>query len=582
MSETLEKLPDFLRPYCSTQDMTRYTARDHAAWRCIMRRALPFFREHAVKGYEEGLKRTALPIDRIPDINEVDKALNKIGWGAVPVRGFIAPWAFLEFQARRILPIATDMRTIDHITYTPAPDIVHEAAGHAPILPDEGYSAYLARYAQLCTKAIFSKQDARLYEAVRVLSDIKEKPESTPAEIAAAERKLEERMTQMTFVSEAARVGRMSWWTAEYGLVGDVKNPKIFGAGLLSSVGEAKNCLTDAVKKIPLSIECTNVGFNITKPQPQLFVAKTMQHLVDVLEELDASLSYRIGGLYALGKAKESEDTTTTVLDSGIAIGGVLTEYTVDGKQPIFLKWSGPVQLAYNGRQLTGQGTQRHSEGFSTPIGRWESWSRDPSRASESDLASLGLIKGRKSHLRFRSGFEVSGVISHFEFKDGKLLFITWEDCTVKRGDKVTFEPSWGSFDMAVGTEVPSVAGGPADRTHWSAYTDEQVETNPARVSPYTPTELKLFEIYGSMRKLRESGEQNIPLLKNLSETLMQNYSSEWLALTEAYEIARNLYHIDANEHHWVAKLKNVLDRPSLVQDKDTHALFKHSMSLIH
>ena len=44
------------------------------------------------------------------------------------------------------------MRQINHIAYTPAPDIVHEAAGHAPILHDD-YSNYLSDYAKLGVKA---------------------------------------------------------------------------------------------------------------------------------------------------------------------------------------------------------------------------------------------------------------------------------------------------------------------------------------------------------------------------------------------------------------------------------------------
>ena len=35
----------------------------------------------------------------------------------------------------------------------------------------------------------------------------------------------------------------MNWWTVEYGLIGEINNPKIYGAGLLSSVAESENCL---------------------------------------------------------------------------------------------------------------------------------------------------------------------------------------------------------------------------------------------------------------------------------------------------------------------------------------------------
>ena len=68
-------------------------------------------------------------------------------------------------------------------------------------------------------------------------------------EIAAAEKKLEEAKNSFTYVSEATLFARMSWWTAEYGLVGTPDNFKIYGAGLLSSIEEGRIAITDKVKK---------------------------------------------------------------------------------------------------------------------------------------------------------------------------------------------------------------------------------------------------------------------------------------------------------------------------------------------
>ena len=31
--------------------------------------------------------------------------------------------------------------------------------------------------------------------------------------------------------SEMARLSRLHWWTVEYGLIGNLQNPKIYGAG---------------------------------------------------------------------------------------------------------------------------------------------------------------------------------------------------------------------------------------------------------------------------------------------------------------------------------------------------------------
>ena len=73
----------------------------------------------------------------------MSRILKDIGWAAVAVDGFIPPNAFMAFQAHNVLVISSEIRTIDHIGYTPAPDIVHEAAGHAPIIANQEYSKYL-------------------------------------------------------------------------------------------------------------------------------------------------------------------------------------------------------------------------------------------------------------------------------------------------------------------------------------------------------------------------------------------------------------------------------------------------------
>ena len=171
---SIDELPENLRAYVTEQNYDRYTPRDQAAWRYILRQSKNFFSEAAHPIYLEGLSKTGIPTNRIPRVEEMDKKLSAFGWGAICVKGFIPPAAFLEFQSRKLLPIAADMRTLEHIAYTPAPDIVHEAAGHAPIIADPDYSDYLTQYARLAKKAIYSDQDVNLYEAIRLLSDLKE------------------------------------------------------------------------------------------------------------------------------------------------------------------------------------------------------------------------------------------------------------------------------------------------------------------------------------------------------------------------------------------------------------------------
>src|SRR5437588_406948 len=140
--------PKHLLQFAVDQRYDDYTSVDHAVWRFIMRQNVFFLREYAHKVYFQGLLDTGISFDRIPRIEEMNEILGKIGWGAVAVDGFIPPAAFMEFQAYKVLVIACDMRQIHHIEYTPAPDIVHEAAGHAPIIVDREYSKYLQRFGE--------------------------------------------------------------------------------------------------------------------------------------------------------------------------------------------------------------------------------------------------------------------------------------------------------------------------------------------------------------------------------------------------------------------------------------------------
>lgn len=565
MVRTLDKLPPYLRVYCTEHDTGKYTPRDHAAWRYIMKRALPFFRQHALPGYEEGLQQTGLTVDAIPCIDSIDRHLQKIGWGAVPVVGFIPPWAFLEFQARAILPIATDMRTVDHIAYTPAPDIVHEAAGHAPILPNKEYRDYLQHYAQLGTKAIYSRFDTALYEAIRRLSDIKEKPESRLEDIEAAEAGLEKAIQAFTYVSEQSLVARMSWWTAEYGLLGTPENFKIFGAGLLSSVGESKNLLGPNVKKIPLSLDCIHYSYNITKPQPQLFVARSMQHLSDVIMELDKTLAYRIGGMSSVKKALECEAVSTTLLDSGVGVSGRMTAFEAEGERVDFIKFDGPVQLSRDDEELDDQGIERHPAGFSSPIGRWaQRPDQDPSRFNEGDLRDLGLSIGQAGTIRFVSGFEVHGVLTRVERHEGRIHYMTFEEATVQRQGRRYFEPAWGPFDMVVGCNVVSVHGGPADRASYGEHELAETSTVPGRESPYSPREIALFELYSQIRQLRSHKSPtsaDISALEILCQKCLTTYPDEWLLQLEIMDLAINSMKLAPTQHVWLMSVQTSLMR---------------------
>src|SRR5882672_1548061 len=407
-NRAVQSLPKHLLQFAVDQRYEEYTPVDHAVWRFIMRQNIFFLKEYAHKVYFKGLLNTGISFERIPRIEEMNDILAKIEWGAVAVDGFIPPAAFMEFQAYKVLVIACDMRQIHHIEYTPAPDIVHEAAGHAPIIVDREYSKYLQRFGEVGARAMQSKKDFELYQAIRHLSILKEQPNSDPKEIEEATKLVEHRQKTLGEPSEMALLSRLHWWTVEYGLIGTLENPKIYGAGLLSSIGESVSCLEPEVKKIPYSIDAMNTAFDITTRQPQLFICRDFRHIKDVLEEFASKMAYQVAGLEGINKAIECKNTATCECSSGLQVSGVFTEVLADNKkQPIYLRTTGKTALAFKDKELPGHGVDYHKDGFGSPIGNCEQTDRK---------------EGKKTKLEFESGVTVEGKIDKLLQRDGNLL----------------------------------------------------------------------------------------------------------------------------------------------------------------
>src|SRR5882724_8939231 len=512
--------PKHLLQFAVDQRYDDYTPVDHAVWRFIMRQNVFFLREYAHKVYFQGLLDTGISFDRIPRIEEMNDILGKIEWGAVAVDGFIPPAAFMEFQAYKVLVIACDMRQIHHIEYTPAPDIVHEAAGHAPIIVDREYSRYLQRFGEVGAKAMSSKKDFELYQAIRHLSILKEQPNSDPKEVEEATKLVEHRQKTLGEPSEMALLSRLHWWTVEYGLIGTLENPKIYGAGLLSSIGESVSCLEPEVKKIPYSIDAVNMPFDITTRQPQLFVCRDFKHLADVLEEFASKMAYQVGGLESINKAIECNNVATCEYSSGLQVTGVFDEVIVDAnKTSIYLHAKGPCSVAFKDKEIPGHGRDYHKNGFGSPIGKWN---------------QMELIEGKKAKLEFESGVVVEGKIDKIFRRDGKLLLITFSSCRVKYGDRVLFDPDWGTYDMAVGERISSVFNGAADKDAYN-----QVALVPKERTIKVPSNAKrkrLENLYAQVRKIRQS-KTGYERLGEIWETQQAEHPEDWLLSMEIFEI---------------------------------------------
>lgn len=573
-------LPQHLRKYVVEQHYEKYSPVDQAVWRYILRQLRSFLSVHAHECYLDGLEKTGVEVESIPRIDDISKKLQKFGWRALPVSGFIPPAAFMELQSLGVLPIASDMRTLEHLLYTPAPDIVHEAAGHAPILIHPEFSNYLRRYAQVAKKAIISKEDLNVYEAIRELSDIKENPNSTVEQISAAEKHLEIVSKNISHISEASELSRMNWWTAEYGLIGSLNNPKIFGAGLLSSVGESKWCLSEKVKKISLTVDCIKVGYDITEPQPQLFVTPDFETLSKVLEDMASQMAFRTGGIEGLNKAINAQNVNTAELNSGIQISGQIAETVKDNKgELVYLKLQGPSQLCYSDKELPGHNRNYHAHGFGSPVGFFKSHPHQcPSTLSDNDWSALEVFVGKKVRLEYTSNLVITGTVQQRLVKDGKTILLSLTEAKAELNGQVLFAPEWGTYDIAIGSAVTSVFGGPADRIAYGETGSDFVAKRVPQPN-YSENERLKHNHYGEVRELRQKNIQGAALtsaLEKIMNSHRSNFPEDWLLLLEAMELLVN------RDSQSVLKNKISEDLTRIASiDEKTKGLIQDGLSLV-
>ncbi|WP_372793433.1 aromatic amino acid hydroxylase [Lutibacter sp.] len=539
-NEVTKKLPKHLHKFIVKQPYENYTAQNQAVWRYVMRMNIDYLSKVAHESYLEGLKRTGISVDIIPKMEGMNRILKDIGWAAVSVDGFIPPNAFMEFQAYNVLVIASDIRTLEHIEYTPAPDIIHEAAGHAPIIANPEYAEYLRRFGEIGCKAISSAKDFEIYEAIRLLSILKEDPSSSEEAINNAQQKVEEIQKNMGELSEMAQIRNLHWWTVEYGLIGTLENPKIYGAGLLSSIGESKLCLTDKVKKVPYTIDAASQNFDITKPQPQLFVTPDFAHLSFILEEFANKMALRKGGLKGVKKLIESNNLGTIELSTGIQISGVFTNVISDeNNTPIYIQTTGPTALASRDKELIGHGVEYHSEGFGSPIGKLKGINLAIEDMFPKDLEVYGIYEGKKTTLLFEGNIKVEGeVITGKRDLQGKILLISFKNCTVKQNENILFLPEWGIYDMAIGKEIVSAYAGPASLNSFKNM--GKVSEEKTHKIIYSKQELKLHKLYKKVAEIRINKNIDIEKLTSIFINLKDNYPSDWLLPLEIFELIYN------------------------------------------
>ncbi|HEY3593627.1 MAG TPA: hypothetical protein VGL13_07130, partial [Polyangiaceae bacterium] len=226
-----------------------------------------------------------------------------------------------------------------------------------------------------------------------------------------------------------------------------------------SSLGESASCQDAKVHKLPLSAACVGIDYDITREQPQLFVARDFDHLHQVLDEVTAGLAQSIGGEPALTAAQKSGEVATVELDSGAQIIGCVDAVERSDAGPAFIRWSGRVGVAGADRLFDA-----------------------PSSDVDTVVALLGpLIDGRSAsrmtardidaevELRFRSGVVVRGRLraSHMH-ADARVAAVDLGNARVERGGRLMVATSADkTIRVVLGDRVATAFAGAADASYW-------------------------------------------------------------------------------------------------------------------
>lgn len=527
-------LPVHLQAFCVEANHLEYTAEQQLIWRFIIDRLRVFLAKRGHPAVTAGFRRFAIDPDHIPHIDEINAGLAEVGWCAVLVDGFLPPVVFMEFQAHKVLPISADMRSLDHVTYTPAPDIVHEAAGHAPMLADPEYRAFLQRVGECGTKTLWNAADDAVYRAVRALSIAKEHPNADDREVAAATLALERAVAAQRAQppSEAARLARLHWWTVEYGLIGALDAPRIFGAGLVSSLLESRHCLAPGTVRLPLSEECLDDDYDITAVQPHYYVAPDWQALHAVLDAFEATCAFHVGGLEGVRRAIEHGTCATAEYANGLQLTGRFERALVDDRGALaYITTAGACELAHDGRALAGP----HVDGLGAPVGELEGTDVVLGRATPAELGALGIRCGASATLRFASRVVVSGQVVGLARVADRNLLLDLDGCTVTAPDgTLVFAPGSGRYRMAMGGSIVSVFGGPGDRRRLVPGGDPAVTglTSSLRERPvrYSATQRYAETLYARLRQEADPAA--------VYRELCRLEGDKWLMLMEIYEAA--------------------------------------------
>lgn len=220
-----------------------FTVEENETWKILITRQMQTIQNRACPEFISGLKKLDMPMDRIPQCTEISAKLTKAThWSVAAVDTIIPLETFFALIANRQFPAATFIRCREELDYLQEPDIFHEFFGHCPLLTHPAYADFVQWYgAQALGK---------------------------------------DKKTQ-------SLLGRLFWFTIEFGLVKTVEGLRIYGGGILSSHEETHYALENlAPQRLPFDlIKVLNTEYRYDQIQKCYFYLNDLAELFELKSE---------------------------------------------------------------------------------------------------------------------------------------------------------------------------------------------------------------------------------------------------------------------------------------------------------
>ena len=273
--------------------------------------------------------------------------------------------------------------------------------------------------------------------------------------------------------------------------------------------------------------------------------------------EFANTMAMRKGGIKGVRKLINSENLGTIELTTGIQISGVFTKVIEHKNKVAYFQTIGPTALANRDKELISHGITNHAKGFGSPVGKLKGINLPIEDMSPRDLKAYGICEGEQKTLEFKSGIVIRGrVITGTRDLRGKILIISFDNCTVTHKDEILFESDWGIYDMVIGKAVVSTYAGPADVNSFLEL-GKVSETKTPKIS-YSNKEQLLNRLYAEVKNMREENTSTNKKITEIFNQLKTQFQLDWLLILELYELAlQNNYMIKSAILQKLEQLKN-------------------------